>query len=113
VALSLLISAVLLQNQAHREKVRHDRGNKSAFEAQKKILVFVAPPNKNNAKKIERHIESPRPHLQPRSSDLKTGVERGELFWPGGCETLGRTTRKAHGLAGANYQFKRNSRDAS
>ena len=57
-ALSLLVSAVLRQYQAHREKVRHGRGNKSALEAQKGILLFVAP-----------------------SSDLKTGgVTRGE-FW--------------------------------
>jgi hypothetical protein len=58
VALSLLVSAVLPQYQAHREKVRHDRGNKSALEAQKGILLLVAP-----------------------SSDLKTGGVTRVEFW--------------------------------
>jgi hypothetical protein len=43
VALSLLVSAVPLQYQTHREKVRHDIWDKSTLEPANVFLMLVAP----------------------------------------------------------------------
>jgi hypothetical protein len=43
VALSLLVSAILPQYQAHREKVRHDVGDESTLELAKRFPWAVAP----------------------------------------------------------------------